>query len=183
MSTSSQTPQANDEVTHNQLRALRDGLLDAVNKNDIELQLTYLHPNVVSIAPNGEVSRGREGVRAYWAKMMTGPQRVVDSFHAEVNVDELTILYGGDTGISFGTAQQHYKLANGLNLDVGTRWSATLVRDGDRWLVASFHASANLFDNPLLTMAKRTAYWAGGASLVVGLVGGLLLGRRRKQQG
>src|SRR5262245_1165778 len=103
-----QAPPANDEATHNQLRALRDGLLDAINRNDIERQLTYLHPNVVSISPNGEVSRGHAGVRAYWTKMMTGPHRVVESFHAEVNVDELTILYGGDTGISFGTAHQHY---------------------------------------------------------------------------
>lgn len=174
-------PAPDDEATHNELRALRDGLIDAVNKNDIERQLTYMHPNVVSIAPNGEVSRGRDGVRAYWTKMMTGPQRVVESLHVEVKVDELTILYGGDTGISFGTAQQHYKLANGMNLDVETRWSATLVKEDGRWLVASFHASANLFDNPLLTMAKRTSYWAGGISLAVGLLVGILVGKRRKQ--
>jgi hypothetical protein len=54
------------------------------------------------------------------------------------------------------------------------------VREHDHWLVASLHASANLFDNPLLTMAKRTAYWAGGISLLVGLVVGLVIGRRRK---
>jgi ketosteroid isomerase-like protein len=175
----SQAPPPNDEATHNELRALRDGLIDAVNKNDIERQLTYLHPNVVSISPNGEVSRGREGVRAYWAKMMTGPQRVVESFHAEVKVDELTILYGGDTGISFGTANQHYKLVNGTNLDLVTRWSATLVKEGDRWLVASFHASANVFDNPLLAMAKRMSYLVGGLALVAGWIAGYFIRRRR----
>jgi len=159
---------------------LRDGLVDAINKGDIERQLTYLHPNVVVTALNGEVSRGRDGVRAYFLKMTTGPKRVVESFHCEVMVDELTILYGAETGIAFGSALQNYKLTDGLNLDVKTRWTATLVKEHDRWLVASLHASASLFDNPLLAMAKRTAYWAGGISLVVGLIVGLVIGGRRK---
>lgn len=176
----SQALSPKDEAVHNELRALRDGLVDAMNKGDIERQLTYLHPNIVVTALNGEVSRGRDGVRAYFLKMTTGPNRVVESFHCEVNVDELTILYGPDTGIAFGSAVQSYKLTDGLKLDAKTRWTATLVREHDRWLVASLHASANLFDNPLLSMAKRTAYWAGGVSLFLGLIVGLAIGRRRK---
>jgi uncharacterized protein (TIGR02246 family) len=177
---SSQAPSAKDEAVHNELRALRDGLVDAMNKGDIERQLTYLHPNIVVTALNGEVSRGRDGVRAYFLKMTTGPNRVVESFRCEVTVDELTILYGADTGIAFGSALQSYKLTDGLKLDAKTRWTATLVREHDHWLVASLHASANLFDNPLLTMAKRATYWAGGIALVVGLIIGSLLTRRRK---
>ena len=176
----SQAPPPKDEAVHNELRALRDGLVDAINKGDIERQLTYLHPNVVVTALNGEVSRGHEGVRTYFLKMTTGPQRVVESFHCEVTVDELTILYGADTGIAFGSAVQSYKLTDGLKLDVKTRWTATLVKEHDRWLIASLHASANLFDNPLLAMTKRTAYWAGGICLVVGLIAGFAIGRRRK---
>jgi ketosteroid isomerase-like protein len=178
---SSQAPPARDEAVHNELRALRDGLVDAMNKGDIERQLTYLHPNIVVTALNGEVSRGRDGVRAYFLKMTTGPNRVVESFHCDVMVDELTILYGADTGISFGSAVQSYKLTDGLKLDAKTRWTATLVKDHDHWLVASLHASANLFDNPLLAMAKRTAYWAGGVCLVLGLIVGFAIGRRRKE--
>jgi ketosteroid isomerase-like protein len=178
---SSQAPPAKDEAVHNELRALRDGLVDAMNKGDIERQLTYLHPNIVVTALNGEVSRGRDGVRAYFLKMTTGPNRVVESFHCDVMVDELTILYGADTGISFGSAVQSYKLTDGLKLDAKTRWTATLVKDHDHWLVASLHASANLFDNPLLAMAKRTAYWAGGVCLVLGLIVGFAIGRRRKE--
>jgi len=177
---SSQAPPAKDEEVHNELRALRDGLVDAMNKGDIDRQLTYLHPNVVVTALNGEVSRGREGVRAYFLKMTTGPNRVVESFHCEIAVDELTILYGPNTGIAFGSALQSYKLADGLKLDAKTRWTATLVKENDHWLVASLHASANLFDNPLLAMAKRTAYWAGGIALLAGLIIGSLLARRRK---
>jgi ketosteroid isomerase-like protein len=180
LSASSQAPPAKDEAVHNELRALRDGLIDAMNKGDIDRELTFMHPNVVVTWHNAEVSRGRDGVRAYLTRMLSGPDRIVSSYSATVAIDELTILYGGSTGISFGSAIEHFKLNDGRTLDLPARWSATVVKDGDKWLIASLHASDNLFDNPLLAMAKRTAYWAGGVALVVGLIAGFAIGRRRK---
>src|SRR6185436_8753119 len=173
-------PPAADEATHNELRAFRDGLLDAMNKGDIERELTYFHPNVVITWHNAEVSRGHDGVRAYLNRMLTGPDKLVEKYKADVEVDELTILYGGDTGISFGSAVEHFELTSGRKLELHARWSATLVKEGGRWLIASLHASDNLFDNPLLNMARRWVWWAGGLGLVVGLVIGVILGRRRK---
>jgi ketosteroid isomerase-like protein len=175
----SQAP-SKDEAVHNELRALRDGLLAAIKKGDVDAQLAYLHPNVVVTWQNGEVSRGRDGVRAYLRRTLQGANKVVDSYSTEVNVDELTILYGGDTGISFGSALDRFNLTGGTSLEVPSRWSAALVNDGGKWLIASVHSSTNLFDNPLLTAAKRLAYIAGGVALVVGLVAGFLLGRRRR---
>src|SRR5260370_40880531 len=80
---SSQAP-PKDEAVHNELRALRDGLIDAMNKDDIERQLTYLHPNIVVTALNGEVSRGRAGGRACFLKMTTGPNSIVEPFRCSV---------------------------------------------------------------------------------------------------
>jgi hypothetical protein len=177
---SSQTPPPKDEAVHKELRVLRDGLLDAMNKGDIDRELTYMHPNVVVTWHNAEVSRGRDGMRAYLTRMLSGPNKVVSSYSANVDVDELTILYGSATGISFGSAVEHFKLTDGKMLDLPARWSATLVKDGDKWLIASLHASDNLFDNPVLAIAKRTAYWAGSVALVIGLIVGFVFGRRRK---
>lgn len=171
-----------DDATHNELRALRDGLLDAINKGDVERQLTYFHPNAVVTWHNAEVSRGRDGIQKYMSRMLEGPDKVVESFTAEVNVDELTILHGGstgDTGISFGSAVEHFKMANGRTLDLPARWSTTLVREDGKWLIASLHASDNLFDNPLLGMARRMVWMVGGGALLAGLVLGFFLGRRR----
>ncbi|HEY2293568.1 MAG TPA: nuclear transport factor 2 family protein [Thermoanaerobaculia bacterium] len=171
---------ASDEATHNELRALRDGLLDAMRKGDIERELTFFHPNVVVTWHNAEVSRGRDGIRKYLARMLQGPNKAVDSYNADVNVDELTILYGGDTGISFGSAVEHFKMASGRNFDLPARWSATLVKDNGQWLIASLHTSDNLFDNPLLDSAKQTIGWTGAIGLAVGLAIGLVVGRRRR---
>jgi len=169
-----------EDPAHQELRALRDGLVKSMNKGDIESSLKFLHTNCVITWHNAEVSRGHAGVRDYHNRVMAGPGKLVESFSCEVRVDELTILYGGDTGICFGSSKEHFKLTNGKTLEVDGRWSATLVKEGGRWLVASLHASTNLFDNVLLNLAKKAAWMTGVGSLVVGVVAGWLIGRKLK---
>ena len=101
------------EKTHEELRALRDGLIKATNDSNIDALLGYLHPNVVVTWQNAEVSRGREGVRAYLTRMTSGANRIVNRFQTNPGVDELTILYGGDTGIAFGSSNDHFELVSG----------------------------------------------------------------------
>ena len=171
-----------ENPAHQELRQLRDGLLAAMNKGDLEGTLAFLDTNCVITWHNAEVSRGHEGVRAYFNRVMTGPNKIVESFHCEINVDEKTILRDGDNmGISFGSSDEHFKLAGGKNLDVKGRWTATLVKENGHWLVASLHASTNLFDNVMLDLAKKTAYVAAAICLATGLIAGWLLGRRRKR--
>jgi ketosteroid isomerase-like protein len=171
-----------EDPAHAELRALRDGLLDAVNKKDVDGLLRLLHPDVVVTWQNAEVSRKPAGVRAYLARMLEGPDRIVDEFSTSVAVDELTILHGGDTGISFGTSRDHFKLRSGQSFDLDSRWSAAVVRHEGRWVVASFHASVNLFDNPLLVAAQRLAMAAGAGAMILGLVIGYVVARRRARR-
>jgi ketosteroid isomerase-like protein len=155
-------------------------MLDAMKKGDIERELTYLHPNVVVTWQNAQVSRGRDGVRDYLNHMLKGSNKVVSSFNTDINVDELTILYGGDTGISFGSSREQIGFAGGSSVDYNGRWSATLVKEDGKWLIASLHASTNLFDNPFLATARRVMYGVGAGALIIGLALGFFLGRRRK---
>ena len=168
-----------EDPAHAELRALRDGLVDAVNKKDVDALLRHLHPDVVVTWQNAEVSRKPEGVRAYLARMLQGPDRMVDDFSTDVAVDELTILHGGDTGISYGSSRDHFKLRSGQSFNLNSRWSATVVRYDGRWVVGAFHASVNLFDNPLLVGSQRLALGGSIGALVVGIAVGYLIGRRR----
>ncbi len=168
------------EATHNELRALRDGLLDAMNKGDIERELTYLHTNVVITWHNAEVSRGRDGVRAYYKRLTSGPDKMVEKFSADLSVDELTILHGGNTGISFGASIEHFKLNNGRSFDLKGRWTAALIKEDGKWLIASLHVSTNIFDNVMLDMLKKRAFAAVCVVFIVGGGIGWLIGRRRK---
>jgi ketosteroid isomerase-like protein len=171
------------ERMHEELRVLRDGLVKATNESNIDALLTHLHPDVVVTWQNAEVSRGHAGVREYLLRMTSGPARVVRSFRTTPTVDELTILYGGDTvGVAFGSSRDRFELTSGMDFELNGRWSATLVKEGGRWLVANFHASTNLFDNAVLTMTKRITVWSGVGGLLIGAIvaiGGVVLLRRR----
>ena len=145
----------NHEI-HNALRGLRDRLLDATNKKDIDGILAEMHPNVVVTWQNAEVSHGKQAVRAYLERMLKGPNPIVKSYGATVNVDDLTTLYGPNTGVAYGSSVETFDLASGQKFTMHGRWSATMVNENGRWLLASVHASSNLFDNPLLNAAKKS---------------------------
>lgn len=160
---------AEEDRVHDELRALRDGLFEAYEKRDLERLLTLVHPNVVVTWQNAELSRGHEGLRNFYQRMMVGNQRVVESISSKLTIDELSILHGVDTAVAFGSLDDDFKLMNGTQFHLHSRWTATAVKEGDHWLIASFHASANLFDNPLLSAAQQALYLIGGAAFTIGL--------------
>ena len=173
-----------EDPAHAQLRALRDDLLDAVNKRDMDRVLRHLHPDVVVTWQNAEVSRRPEGVRAYLSRMLDGPNSIVRSFNTSVTVDELTILHCGDAGIVFGSSRDVLELRAGKSVELNSRWTATVVLVGGAWKIAGFHRSSNLFDNPLLNAAKRLLTLVGVVAAAAGLGIGFLVGRARgRKQG
>ncbi len=167
------------QAVHDALRELRDRAIDALNTSDVDALLVLAHDEVVFTAMNSEVARGKDEVRAYFDRMMTGPDRIVESVTVTIEADTLTVIHGDDTGIAYGSSRDSYRLTDGLELEVDTRWTATLVLDGDRWLIAGFHSSANLFENPLIDRARGLLLWIGGLALLLGLGAGWMLGRRR----
>lgn len=163
---------------HNALRALRAHALDAANKGDIDGVLATMHPNVVVTWHNAEVSHGRDAVRKYLERQLKGPDPIVKSYHADFVVDELTKLYGPNTGIAWGSSTETYDLGRRGKFTLPGRWSATIVNDNGQWLLASLHTSTDMFDNPLLNSAKRCIWIAAAIAAVVGLIVGWLIGRR-----
>ena len=60
------------------------------------------------------------------------------------------------------------------------------MKEDGAWKIAACHVSGNMVDNPVLSIARRSAYWAGGVCLVIGVVAGIIgnafLRRRRQRQ-
>jgi uncharacterized protein (TIGR02246 family) len=161
-------------TTHDEIRALRDDMVDAVNKADVDRLLVHLTRDCVVTFENAEVARGHDGVRAYYEKMMKGPGAIVAEYHTTVAVDELTTLYGDDTGVAAGKAEDQFKLSSGMTFALSSRWTATLVKQDGTWYVAAFHASANMFDNPILDKMKGTMYIVGLFAFIMGILVGVL---------
>jgi ketosteroid isomerase-like protein len=169
-----------EEELHNELRALKTRLTDALNNDDIEAALRETHPNVVFTAMNNDVAHGHDGVRKYFETMMVGESRIVEDMTVSFEPDQLSAIYGGDNAIAAGSSKAHFKLASGLEFDIDGRWTADLVRDNGQWLISAIHYSVNMFDNPLLNNAKRMAWYVGIGAAFISLILGYFVGRRRR---
>jgi ketosteroid isomerase-like protein len=171
-----------EDPAHQELREFRKQVVDAINKHDVDRLLTYLTDDVIVTWQNGEVSRTPAGVRAYYDKMMLGDNPVVAEMTTDPVPTDLTRLFG-DTGVSQGSSDDRFVLTDGREFTVHTMWTATLARSNGAWKIAAFHASANMFDNPILWIAvRRTAIWTGiGAGLIGLLIGAMLVYALRKK--
>ncbi len=166
-----------EDPAHADLRKLKTQLVEALNKGDVDALLVHLDKDVIVTWMDGRVSKGPKEVREYYERMTKGPDRVVESFQADPTVEELTHLYG-NTGVAYGRSLDKFKMTDGSDFTIKTRWSATMVKDGDRWKIAQFHASTGVFDNEVLsTYVRRISTWVGIAAAIAGIVLGVIIGR------
>ena len=124
---------------------------------------------------NSEVCRGRKGLKDFFERMGKDSFK---GYKVPPTPDELTIFHGGDTGISFGETVAEYHLL-GKSYEIKSRWTATLVKQDGKWLLAAYHISMNVLDNPMLTAAKSGIYLGRLVALVIGILIGRILWKRR----
>ena len=170
-----QTPPAEDPA-HNELRTLRTEIIAAITAGDFDAVLKHAHPDVVVTWQTNEVCRGHQGLRDFFAR--TGKE-AFKGYKVPPTPDSLTILHGGDTGVSFGETVANYRLL-GKDFEAKSRWTATVVKQDGRWQLAGYHISMNVLDNPLFDGARKALWPVGGMALAAGLAAGVFLGRRRR---
>jgi uncharacterized protein (TIGR02246 family) len=183
-----------ETAVHNQLRALRDAIMEAWNKRDIDAVLTHVDPNVVVTWQNGEVNRGPEAIRKFYKEMLEGDGRIISNIASKLRVDDLSVLHGEDTAIAFGSIHDDISfnksvaaksIGAGDAIALDSRWTATLVRKAGEWKLASYHVSSNLFSNPVTDLeVKAAGRLAAITGFAIGAVAVLLLvwvlrGRKR----
>ena len=105
----------------------------------------------------------------FYEKVLLADDSPLKEFKIQkIDVDELSILYGGDTAIAFGDASLFYKLTDGSENTFKTRWTSTLVKDTGNWTLAAFHNSVDFTNNPLINIYSK---W-----MIMGIIGALLVG-------
>lgn len=166
-SSASLTPE--QERLHQDLRDLKVTMTKALNSMDIETITANVTEDVVFTTMNGDITHGSEGIKKYFEEMMKGPNRRVISVNSSFEADDLSHIYNDNMAIAYGTSNGHYELVSAGSIDVKARWSSTMVRRDGRWLIANFHYSTNMFDNPVLDAQRKFM-------LTAGVVGAILLG-------
>ena len=166
-----------EDPVHNELRALRDEFLQGFEKKDIDKMVSHFTDDVVITVQNAETLRGHEEVRAFHERMSGGDKPRVELLNSDFEVDDLSIIHGGDTAIAFGKMDDHFQLRAGMAFDLHSRWTATLVKQAEQWKLATFHISTNMFDNGV---SRQQTKWAsvktGGVALAVGILCGVICG-------
>lgn len=175
---------AEETAAHEALRALKQGAETAFNKlgetgdeKYLDDLLGLVHDDVVLSAMNGVQAVGKQGLADNYRRTMTGPDRTVRTVHHTFEVAALTKLHGDDTGVAYGTSVGTYELTDGSSFTANTKWTATMVREDGKWLLASFQFAPSIFENPLLEKATSVFYWGVGAAGLIGLLLGYLLCR------
>ncbi len=159
---------------------LRQGLIDSFNQGDIDRLLTFLDTNAVVTWQNGEVCDGTPAVKAYYQRMMKGDHPVVSKVISDPKV--LGRHVQGDWAVSWGNLNDTFVLTDGRKLPLNSRFTATIAKRGDRWLVAAFHVSVNAFDNPITTLAvKKVSLFIGIGGLIAGVLASLVVARLRRR--
>jgi ketosteroid isomerase-like protein len=177
-----QIPAAVESEADQAITKVRAGLVDSFNKGDIDRMLTWLDTNAVVTWQNGEVCEGPAAVKAYYERMMKGDHPVVSKITADPKVLGRHVQEGW--AVSWGNLNDTFLLTDGRELPLNSRFTATLAKRGDRWLVSAFHVSVNAFDNPIMSLAinKTLKIACLGGLLVGGIVAAVLMKilRRRK---
>ena len=177
--------QATDEAIHGELRTILTTLQTAINNGDYDAMLPAVSPDIRATTINQETLSSREDVSAYF-KRWFGPGGYLAKLEMTMTPDALTELSPDRTwGLARGTGVERYTLADGRTYDMQTRWTAVVAKEGDgQWRLRGMHIGTNFLDNPILTEAANTVRNVGIAAaaggLLLGVLGGFLLGRRRK---
>lgn len=187
--------QDEDEAIHSELRALRDGMLEAWEARDIDALLAYVDTDVVVTWQNGEVNRGHDEIRAFYDEVLGGEDSIIESIDSTLEMSEQSILHGPDSAVAYGTLRDRISFASGVTgvafisagteIELESHWTAALALKDGRWLVTALHVSTNMFSNPVLSLAISASRWiAGILGLLLGvaltIVGARLLARSIK---
>ncbi len=158
-----------------ELDKFRDDLFHAFNTGDYPAMLEkYCHKDIIATWQDGTTSEGHAGVIAEFDKL----KQFIDKMTVDATTDKRLILNDGNLVISSGEMKDHYVLGRGPSVNLNSRWSATLVKDNDRWLLASFSASTNAFDNEVVSLYLTSQkYTVSAAAGLVGIGLGFVLAR------
>jgi ketosteroid isomerase-like protein len=173
---------ATTEQIHNELRALKDRAVEAVNNRNKDALLREISPNISFTSMNNDVIHGLDKLQAYYDQMLASPSRIIKAMTMKVDADALSQLYADNRiAVATGRADTHFDMAGGASFDWPLRWTATLTNTDGKWSIVALHFSGNAIDNPLMSAATSFGRWIAGGTGIAGLAIGVFLGWRRRQ--
>ena len=152
-----------------------------INDQNVERMVAQMTPDATVTWLNGEVSRGHDEIRAYYQRMVKGPERILNKYTTVAKLGEHARFFG-DVAVADGSMQDAFFPVTRRPFELSSRWTSTSAKINGEWKVVSLHLSANVFNNSLLDEAKSAAKLTAGGGVLGGLVlAGLVCWWRRRR--
>jgi ketosteroid isomerase-like protein len=172
-----------EAAIHDELRAVKQRLVDAVNKKDADALFAEMSPDIRFTAMNNDHVHGIKDGQAYFERMLKGADKFLNDLSMTSDVDDPATLYADNrVAVATGVSNTHFDIRGGLAFDVPLRWTATLERSSGKWKLAAIHFSADVASNPFLSAATVFWKWVAVGAAVIFLVVGFLIGRIRRKK-
>jgi len=166
-----------NHADHEELRALLRGVQTAMNEQKYQDLKPYFHDHLRVTTINQDVITKPEALEPYFRDWI-GPGKYVKGLKMELTADDLTEFYGeGDSrfGVVRGGGVEDYDLTDGRRLDMRTRWTATVVKQGGKWKILALHIGANFYKNPIVDQFQKAAGYYGVGGFAAGSLLGVVL--------
>ena len=168
------------ERDREQLRGLLEKTRDAINSGRFADLNPLFHDRFSATMINQDLATNREELQAFFEKWFEGEGAIIKKLTMHPVADEPTRIYDDRFGVARGSNTEIYELTNGKTYTLKARWTATMIKDQGNWKILAIHNGTNFLDNPLLEAAEVSVYYFGGGGLVLGVILGALVGRRRR---
>ena len=173
-----------DHEIHTELRELLKGIETAINTKNYSDLKPYFHESLRVTTVNQNTITSHSEIESYF-KEWFGEGGYLKSLNMALEPDVLTELYNNKTmGIVRGSGIEKYKLSDGRDLDLETRWTATVVKDKDsKWRILALHLGTNFYDNAIFHESRKFLSKVAMIGTASGAIIGMLIGyflRRRK---
>jgi hypothetical protein len=163
---------------HEQLREMLKKITTAFNTRDLDSITSLVDEKVAIISVDQRKCVGLEAFKAYVNSLFSGDNPLLKSIVFKPESDQLTTFLEDNVGISHGISTDTYSFINGETRVMKTRWSAITHKNDGSWKLTCLHMGVNLFDNPVLEVAKKFLYWIAAIALILGFFLGFLLARK-----
>jgi len=156
------------------LIAVFHAMEDAINAQDVERMVAQMTPDATVTWLNGQISRGHDEIRAYYNRMVKGPDRYIDKYTTAAQIGAHARFYG-DVAVADGSMRDTFHPVTRAPFSLDSRWSSVSVKVDGQWKVAALHLSSNVFTNDLIEEAKSAAWKTGIGGALAGLLMGALI--------
>jgi len=167
----------NRVADHAALRALRDKVAQAIDKQDIKALSSCFAREFAFTTVNQTTLTNAVQMEDFFDRMFRSSDALVTSLKTEPQADIPTRFVDANTGVCYGSSKDTYTMKSGKVVEMNVRWSATVVKENGEWKVAIAHVGTDFLDNPVLDGMKQFAKLVGVGAGIGGLVAGFLIGR------